>query len=41
VGDVARIAGGLPEFSIPVVPLTLQTLGARPSPGPSLRPALA
>jgi len=26
VGDVARIAGGFPEFSIPSVPLSLQTL---------------
>jgi SulP family sulfate permease len=27
VGDVARIAGGFPEFSIPSVPLSLHTLG--------------
>ena len=26
VGDVANIAGGLPEFSIPAVPFTLETL---------------
>jgi SulP family sulfate permease len=26
VGDIASIAGGLPEFSIPSVPLTLETL---------------
>jgi SulP family sulfate permease len=26
VGDIASIAGGLPEFSIPTVPLTLETL---------------
>jgi len=27
VGDLASIAGGLPEFHIPMVPLTLETLG--------------
>jgi SulP family sulfate permease len=31
VGDVARIAGGFPEFSIPSVPLSLQTLGTTPA----------